>query len=305
MPVPRIAALVPVFALAMFVMSGCEDKRYSQATPEDVLASARLMVENGDARRLADLVYADSPQMREFLKGVGRTAQNLADLGRSVQERFPKEVADLRAEAEASARSGQGSSFFGRALGLAAQGRRARRDPAVAQEARALFDKMAMELMADPYAWLTRNQERLRATTTGMPDGVAAIQWDSNPDTDLETDWKPVFAPLGMTMKQDKGRWYIVLPTNIPGLSRALPRTPEQWEIMSFLLEACDNALVDLRKDIESGRAAHLDDVARMAGEKAFIPVALVLMSYGRATDEARKAAWPAPPAAPSPPEKR
>lgn len=296
----RLAALFFAVILVL-VAAGCEDKGYTQATPDDVLKTARLMVKNGDARRLTDLVHADSPQMRAFLDGLGRTLENLADLGLAVQKRFPTEVAALRTEAEQSAKSGQGSSYFGRAIGIASMGRRARRDPAVAQETRELFDKVAMEVMADPYAWLTRNEERLRATTDRMPDGLAVIQWDSNPDSDLEADWKPIFAPLGLTMKEDRGRWFIVLPTNLPGLDRALPHTPEQWEIMSFLLDACDHALIDLRKDVESGRAAHLDDVARMAGEKAFIPVALIMMSYSKATEEARKAAR----AGASPPEKR
>ncbi len=303
MPTTRLAALLLV-ALAALCAAGCEDKGYNQATPDDVLTTARLMVEHGDARRLADLVHADSPEMRAFLYDLGRTLDLLADLGRVVQAKFPKEVAALRAEAEQSARKGQGSSFFGRVIGMASPGRRGTlRDPAAAQEARALFDKMAMELAADPYAWLTRNQQRLRPSTEGMPDGEAVIQWDADPDADLESDWKPVL--LGaIRMKEHRGLWYVVLPTQfIP-----MPRSPDEWEIASSILQVIDNALIDLSRDVQSGRAAGLDEVARMAGEKAFLPMAFAVMAYDRARDARREAARAAaaPPApVPSPAEKR
>lgn len=269
--------------------TGCRDKGYSQASPEAVLVTARRMVENGDAPRLSELIYAESPQMRRLLRDAGRTLGLLDELGRAVQQRFPKEVESLRAEAAEAARTGQASSFVGRLVGAAGPGRRGRPDPAAAQEARAAFDRTIKELFADPYAWLTRNADRLRATTEGMPDGMAAIQWDSNPDADDERDWKPILPPLGMAMKQDRGRWYVMLPTGVPGASAVVPKSPEEWEIASSLLEAVDNMLMDLRKDVVSGRVATLDDVARSAGEKAFIPVALGMMAYGKAMDERRK----------------
>lgn len=282
----RAAALVLLAAAS----AGCRDRGYSQATPEAVLVTARLMVENGDARRLSELLYADSPQMRRLLKDAGRTLGLLEELGRAVQQRFPKEVESLRAEAAEAARSGQASSFVGRVVGAAGQGRRARLDPAAAQEARSAFDRMIKELFADPYAWLSRNADRLRATTDGMPDGMAAIQWDSNPDSDDERDWKPVLPPLGVAMKLDGGRWYVLLPTGVPGASAVVPKTPEEWEIASSLLEAVDNMLIDLRRDVASGRVGSLDDVARSAGEKAFIPVALGMMAYSKAMEERRRA---------------
>jgi hypothetical protein len=311
----RIQALgTAALAVAGLFLAGCRDKGYSQATPDAVLQTARLMVEQGDARLLPDLVYADSPQMREFLDGLGRTLDSLAALGRAVQQRFPDQVAALRSEAQTAANRGEATSYVSRVFGMAdrAQRRAIRRDPALQREARALLDKVAMELMADPYAFITRNQDRLRTTTDGMPDGMAAIQWDINPGSDSESDWKPI-PPFGFAMKQERARWYVVLPTNAPGVSRLWPRTPEQWEIMSYLLEAFDNALVDMRRDVESGRASDLREVAQMAGEKAFLPVALIMIAYGKALEEARKESRPAAqppgaaPAAPaaSPAEKR
>lgn len=291
---------IVVLLLAAFAL-GCEDKGYSQATPGDVLVTARRMVENGDARRLTDLVHADTPEMRQFLRDMGRTLDNLADLGLAVQARFPDEVAALRTEAEQSIKAGQGSSFVGRVIGIAGQGRRARRDPAAAQEMRALFDRMAMEVMADPYAWLTRNQERLRASTDGMPDGAAVLQWDADPASDRDSDWAPILAGA-FTLREADGLWYVAFP---PAARAVMPKSAEEWEIASFILEVVDNALIDMRKDVSSGKAKRLEEVAGMAGEKAFLPMAFAIMAYGRATEARREAAraaspQPAPPASPA-----
>jgi hypothetical protein len=238
--------------------------------------------------------------MRGFLDDLGATLDHLADLGLAVQRAFPGEVATLRGEAEASISKGDGSSFVGRAIGMAEQGRRARRDPAAAYQANALFQKMAMEVMSDPYAWLTRNQERLRTSTTSMPDGTAAILWDTDPDSERETDWKPVLAGA-ITMKLDGDRWYAAFPTN---LLRVMPKSAEEWEIASLILQVVDNALTDLQKDVESGKAASLQDVAGMAGEKAVLPMGLALIAYDRARDARRDAARKTP-SAESPAQKR
>jgi hypothetical protein len=46
-----------------------------------------------------------------------------------------------------------------------------------------------------------------------------------------------------------------------------------------------------LTKDVTSGRAAHLDDLARLAGEKAFLPAVMVVFAYGKSVEVERKAA--------------
>lgn len=306
----RLGLVAAALALWACAVGGCRDKGYSQATPGDVLLTARKMVENGDARRLTDLIHADSPQMRQLLDDLGRTAGLLAKLGRTIQAKFPKEVESLRLEAEEAARNGRGSSFVGQMLGMANQSRRARRDPAVAQEARRTFDRMAIEVFADPYAWLTRNADRLRASTERMPEGMAVIQWDTDPAVEGKDDWKSV-GGFGIGMKLDRGKWYVVLPTNAPLVSGAMPKTPEEWEIASALLEVVDNMLIDLGTDVEQGKTRTLDDVARAAGEKAFLPAAFAMLAYSKAMDERRKieraaktANAPAPSPA-SPAEKR
>lgn len=266
-----IAGLVAAAA----VLGGCGDKGYSQETPEATLATARLMVEQGDARRLTELVYAESPELRELLEQAGDALESLARLGVAVQREFPEEVARLRAEAEAAAASGQASSFVGQLVGMNAQVRRAARTRN-GQGAQDLFNKMAMEVMADPYAWITRNAERVSVTT--IADDQAAVL----------VDGKPALG-IGVTLIHRDGEWYFYLPVEYLKASRVYPDTPEEWEIMGYLMAALDNAVVDLTKDVEAGRARRLEEVARMAGEKAFVPAAMIVLAYGKAMDNDRK----------------
>jgi hypothetical protein len=262
---------------ALAVLGGCRDKGYSQATPDDVLRTARAMVENGDAERLTDLVYTESREFRGFLNGMGESLGLLARLGQVVQERFPNEVAALRAEAEQAAKDGRASSFVARAMTLAGQSRRARRGQET-EDPRATFNKMAMELMSDPYAWLTRNADRLTTTTEGMPDDSAAVLWDG----------KPVFPPIGLAMTRKDGRWSIMLPGPVTAV---LPKSADEWEIAGALVGCVDNAIKDSIEQIEQGRAQKLEDVARILGENALIPIGIAIVAYDRAVDARREAA--------------
>jgi hypothetical protein len=277
----RRAGVLAAVVAGAILLPGCRDKGYSQASPDDTLKTARLMVEKGDARRLTDLVYADSPQMRELLNQAGDMLGSLAELGKAVQGAFPEEVARLREEAETAAKSGQATSFVGRMVGMSSQVRRAARGQDSGPNPQEMFNKMAMELMADPYAWLTRNADRL--STTMMTDDTAAVLWDG----------QPVLPPLGVALTQKDGKWYFALPSQFPGASRILPKKPEEWEILGYFFAAIDQALVDMTKDVRSGKARRLDDVARMAGEKAFIPAAMIVFAYGKALESERKKGKP------------
>ena len=273
----RITTIALAALLALTLLAGCRDKGYSQATPDDVLRSARAMVENGDADRLTDLIYTDSRDFRAFLDGLGESLGLLAKLGKVVQERFPDEVAALRDEAEQAAKDGRASSFVARAMALAGQTRRARQAQAT-DDPREMFNKMAMELMSDPYAWLTRNAERLTTTTDGMPDDSAAVLWDG----------KPVFPPIGLSMTRKDGKWSIMLPALV---TTVLPKAPEEWEIAGALLACVDNAINDSIAQIEGGRATKLEEVARILGENALIPIGIGIVAYDRAVDARREAA--------------
>jgi hypothetical protein len=275
-------ALLVVLGLGFLSVAGTRfllHQDYPQGTPEEVLASARKMIENGDAHRLPDLVYADTPQMRGLLNELGQVLGSLQDLATQVAAAYPDEIAALTAQAEAAAKSGQATSFIQRLAGEASanMGRRGRdrrnADPAAMRK---LFDNAAKEVFADPYGWLARSEGRITVQT--LTSDTAAILWDK----------KPVFG-VGLMMRESEGSWYISLPTNMPVVSRAMPKSEESWMIMGNLMDVFDNTIKDLTKDVRSGKIAKLDDLARKAGEKAFIPAAITVFAFSKAMEAERK----------------
>ena len=289
-----VAAMVGLTLL----VGGCR-RGYDQSTPQAVLQTAKQMVQKGDASRLTELVYADSPKMRQFLDEIGIVMGSLQDLGKAVQKAYPEEIAKLKAEAEESAKKGEASSFISRMAGQATQqmGGLGKRPPKGAAPAdpdamRKTFDNAMKEVFADPYGWIASNETRLTAQT--VADDQAVILWDGKPALGI-----------GLTMKKgDDDKWYIVLPTNAPGVAQIMPKTDESWEIMGSLMDVFDNMLHDLTKDVESGKARKLDSLATMAGEKAFVPAVMVFFAYSQAIQADKKAAKEAAKTQPSAPPK-
>jgi hypothetical protein len=282
-------AIAAVVGLAFLAMAGTRmllRVEYPQDTPEAVLASAKKMVQKGDADRLPDLIYAATPQMRDLLNEVGTVLGSLQELAREVQRRYPEEIAALKAEAEASAKNGQASSFVQKMIGQAGamggnrRGRRGQPPAAGAEmdDPRKLFDNAMKEVFADPYGWLAQSEGRLTVQT--MTDDDAALMWDG----------KPVFG-IGLLLHREGSKWYLMLPTNAPGLSKVLPKSKETWAIMGNLMAVFDNMIRDLTRDVRAGKAARLEDLGHLAGEKAFVPAVIVFFSYGRALEAEKKEA--------------
>ncbi len=156
-----------------------------------------------------------------------------------------------------------------------------------------MFNNAMKELFADPYGWIAANETRL--TAQQVTDDRAAVLWDN----------KPLFG-IGLNMqKAEDDKWYIVLPLNAPGIGNFMPKTEESWEIAGSLLAVMDNMLRDLETDVKKGRAKRLDDLAKLAGEKAFIPAVMVFFAYSKSVEVEKKAAKAAagasPPVAPAP----
>lgn len=285
------SVLLSLLLGVVMVVTGCR-RGYDQSSPEAVLQTAKLMVEKGDADRLPDLIYADTKKMRELLDELGFVLGSLQDLGSAVQKAYPEEIEKLKKEAEASAKNGEASSFISRMMGQAGQqmgglGRRnrggANQPPADPDAARKMFDNAMKELFADPYGWIAANETRLTVQT--VADDRAALLWDGKPALGI-----------GLAMqKGDDDKWYVVLPTTAPGLSQIMPKSEETWEIMGSLMDVFDNMLKDLARDVKTGKARRLDDLARLAGEKAFVPAVIVVFAYGKAIDAEKKAAKGAP----------
>ncbi len=297
-----------VAAAAVAVLLGCE-KKLDRSSPEATIATARQLVEEGDARRLADLIYADTPQMRQVYSDLGVVMGHLQELGLAIRDAFPKEVEAMQARAEAAAKSGQATSLLAqiapqrRSFSIGA-GRRAAQTRSQREEA--LNDAIA-RLFADPYGWIKESEARL--STTFLTDDTVALLWDN----------KPILPPIGMVMRRDyDGQWYFALPTNLPGVSNFLPRTDEQLMLWGSLIATLDQVVVDLTNDVRKGHVLSLEDVARKAGEKAFVPAAMAFFALAKyeelkrkeareaqkAADaqkvEAQKAEAPAPEAAPT-----
>lgn len=252
-------------------------------TPEDTITSARLVVAEGKAGRLSDFIYADSEDMKKLLRRTGKFMDNIQALGAAVQKRFPDDVAKLKAQAEQQAAEGKSQgllTLLSQNMGgnMGPPSRRRKADPKKEQETREAFEAAIKRLFADPYAFLRESEGKL--TTTKLSDNAAALLWDG----------KPILPPLGMTMqKGDDDRWYFVLPTNAPGISSVMPKTKDQFQIMGGLIQVMDNVAVDLRKDVEQGRVGTMDDLARKAGEKAFLPAVIAFYAYGKYEADIRK----------------
>jgi hypothetical protein len=285
----RLAIVAAAGVLA--VGGGCSRSGYSQETPEDVLATARAMVEKGDAKHLTELFYAQTPEMRDLYRRLGRALGHMQDLALAIQKAFPKETDKLKAEAVESAKKGDASSFIAKMLAGAGGGGRKGRgrgaggvagaipSQAQADEQRKMFDNAAKQFFADPFGWLERGADKVG--TVPIADDVAAVTWDG----------KPAFAPIGLTMQKDGGKWFVVPPTNIPGVSNFMPQTPGEYKIAGSLMVTFDKVVLDLTDDVKKGRIKSLEQVGQKAGEKAFIPAAMVVFAYGKMMEERGKAA--------------
>lgn len=263
-------------------ISGCGES--SHDTPEATIALVRKTVEEGHAERLPRYIYADSAGMRTLLTHFGRFLGDLQKLGSAVQEKFPRDIAAMRARAEEAAKSGKSSSLLGQIM---AQTRPGAKKPAVApggpdanNAMRDAFDDALKQLFADPYAWIAQSEKRL--TTEFLTDDTVSVLWDG----------QPVLAPIGMVMKKDvDGQWYFVLPMNLPGLSKFMPKNEKEFQIWGGLITVFDKMVVDLTKDVKSGKVRTIDDLSRKAGEMAFMPAMITVFAYSKLEEAQKKEA--------------
>jgi hypothetical protein len=277
---PRASSLVVLLILSVCLLTGCGGQ--DRDTPEATIASARKIVEQGRADKLGQFIYADSKDMRKLMNRFGVFLGNIQKLGDAVQEKFPKEVADLKAKAADAAKSGKATSLLSEMTSQIRpqRGQRKPPDPAKAQEARDAMNNAIKDVFADPYGWLRQSETRL--TTTFLTDDSVALLWDG----------EPVMAPLGMIMKKDAdGKWYFVLPTNVPGISNFMPKTDKEFQIWGSLITVFDKAVIDLTKEVKAGHIHSLEDLSRKAGEMALPPAMMVVLAYGELEQAKKKEA--------------
>lgn len=261
--------LVWVLASAMaVVLGGCDrPKKYSQETPDDVLRSAAEMIRDGQTQRLPDLIHADNEQMRRMLDQLGRLFGNMQKLAAAAQQRFPDDMAKMKAEAERRAASGDANPLLAGLLGEGGGGRRG------GPEDEGAMRDLINRLFADPYGWLEQNAERLSAEQ--ITDDQATILLDG----------EPLIPIIGLPMIEREGKWYVALPTNMPPLNQGWPRTKQQWDILRSVVIIADKAVIEMTEDVRLGRVGSLDRLANKAQEKMLFPGALAFAAYGREMD--------------------
>lgn len=275
-------ACVAALAVGLAVAAGCERREgYSQATPEETLRSAVEMVKKGEARKLPRLIYADAEgfgkEFRSVLGRLGILMGSLQSLGKTVAEKFPAEVAELRKQAEESA-AGQAQTILGRLGGAGAGGPPGRvavpQDPAARRRQQGEFEDVVKQLFADPFGWLEANAARLG--TVAVDDERAAVTLDG----------QPIAGGL-VGMRVSEGKWYVELPTHL--VEAYMPRSREEWSIAGSALKMADRVVRDLEKDLQEGKIRRLDALASKAGEKAFVPGVMIVAAYVNEMDVRRQ----------------
>lgn len=256
-----------LLAAAAMVLSGCNrEKEYSQDTPDDVLRSAAEMIRDGQTQRLPDLIAADNDEMRRMLDRLGVLFGNMQKLAAAAQERFPDDLARIKAAAEAQAASGAGNPLLGMVRSGGRGGPPGGGDESAVKE-------LVNRLFADPYGWLDRNATRL--TAEKIADDQAMILFDG----------EPLIPIVGLPMIERDGKWYVALPTNMPPLSMGWPKTKPQWDIIRSLVTIIDKAVIEMTEDIRQGRVGGLDQLASKAQEKMIFPAAFAFLAYQREMD--------------------
>lgn len=274
-----ITAWIAGAMTALTITAGCERKpSYSQKSPEAVVETAVLMVKNGDVQLLPQLIYAESNEGRIVLQRTGQLFKSLSLLAKDLETKFPTEVAELKAKAEAAAKDGKASNLLSEIMtqvgGESTRPGSRRRPPTQPDGAQQEQFQSAMSLLfADPFSMLTGIEKKV--STVPIDNDTVAVLYDG----------QMVMPPLGLLMRRKDDRWYVALPSNIPMVQQYLPQNRSEFQIVASLVRVIDNALIDLRKDVNSGEVQTLEDLSRKTGEKAFIPAMLTFFAYGKAVE--------------------
>lgn len=264
--VQRMEATKPAFA-------------FEQDSPEVLFASARRMVSEGRADLLTELAYANSDAEREVLRGIGGVLGAVQNAGYAAARAFPDEIERIRQQALDAASEGKASSILsmiGQGMGMG----RSRGN--IFSESDDPGADVVGSLLADPYGWIERNGDKLGVMTMG--DRMAGVTWDG----------KPVLQPFPMLLElREDDKWYVMLPTNLPGVRQAIDEVIEDEErrrMLLLILQSVRQAFDDLAEGMRSGQIRNLDHAANKLGEYAMPPVGLGMIAFGRYMEIAQEA---------------
>lgn len=266
----RTLLLIPALVAVLLLVGGCKRANtYSQDTPDDVLKSAAAMVKNNETRRLTELIHADSVEMRALLRRLGVLMQNMQELSKAAADRWPAEFQKLQDDAAQAAADPKNKGLIAQFMAAGVGGSPSSTKPPNADDIRAAFNAF----LADPYGWLDRGAARL--STRKVADDIAAVLLDG----------EPVIPIIGLTMKQDGGKWYIVLPTSMAPINGYMPRTKAQWSILGSCLQVVDNAVRASTDDVRAGKVMDIRNLTDKFQDKVLIPLVMAVSAYGKEMD--------------------
>ena len=283
----RLPALI-LLALLAFLPACRRDPVYSQSSPDALVASAKAMVAAGRADKLHTLIYADDIYMKAFMARLGKLLGHTQELALELKRAFPADIEKFKKDAEQQAlraiKNGTPTgpaAFLNQLTSGVRKGSQKEREDS--------FTDLVRTIFADPYGWLEESSGRL--STQSINDDMAALMWDG----------KGILPPLGVAMRKDGDKWFLLLPLNVPVISKFLPKTKEEWSMFASVVKIFDNAIIDLTADVKLGKVRSFNDVARKAGEKIVMPGAIAFIAIGKhyehkfQKERAAKAAAPAP----------
>ena len=257
--------------LALVLAGNPKRTTYPQQSPDDVLRAAVGMIKNGETRQLSTLIYAETPEMRTVLTQLGTVLESMQKLSVSSAKRFPDEFKKLQDDALSAAEDPKNKGIVAQlmiGMNEFGNGKPTGRQPN-ADDVRNAFSA----ILADPFGWIDRNAARL--TTVKTADDTASIMFDG----------QPAIPVVGLPMKLENGKWYINLPLNVVPISNVMPKTKQQWSILGSVLKVTDNAMVDLRTDVDAGRVAGLKNLTDKFQDKVLFPIAIAFASYAKELD--------------------
>lgn len=271
-PVAIVLVGVMVAGFLAYMLTGTAKRNtYAQSSPDDVLRAAVAMIKNGETRQLSTLIYADSPEMRTVLGQLGTVLESMQKLSVSSAKRFPTEFQKLQDDALAAAEDPKNKGLVAQlmiGMNEFGNGKPSGRQPN-ADDIRNAFSA----ILADPFGWIDRNAARL--TTVKTADDTASILFDG----------QPAIPVVGLPMKLENGKWYIHLPLNVSPISNVMPKSKQQWSILGSVLKVTDNAMNDLRADVDAGSVAGLKNLTDKFQDKVLFPIAIAFASYGKELD--------------------
>lgn len=277
------------WALMLVMGASCSrEPAYSQSSPQAVLETAKLMVRNGDARLLVKLVHSDSEPMKRALNRLGHTLASMQTLAVELERAFPKEVAKLREDARKSAGAPLGSLLGGLNRGqmqraarqaAASAPQQGRPEAGAGNRSASPFDDVLTRLFTSPFDLI--EDESARLSTVALDNDSHAILYNN----------MPIIPGVALIIRRDErdGRWYFVLPLDLPALRNVVFRSEEAWRTYTGVIATLDNIVKDLTQDVRSGKLASLNDASRAAGEKAFTSLPFALLALDRLTAAERK----------------